>query len=84
MKNKINFKKYLITTFIISIILGIIFVYLNIYEYNVYKQNFNNKVALIISKVKDKYPDINNNDIVEIYKKRWGIETMYYSLFMIR
>lgn len=70
MKNKINFKKYLIGTFIISIILGIIFVYLNIYEYNVYKQNFNNKVALIISKVKDKYPLVDNNDIMEILNNK--------------
>ena len=70
MKNKINFKKYLIETFIISIILSTIFVFLNIYEYNVYKQNFNNKVALIISKVKEKYPDIDNNDIVEILNNK--------------
>ena len=70
MKNKINFKKYLLETFIISIILGIVFVFLNMYEYNVYKQNFNNKVALIISKVKDKYPDIDNNDIVEILNNK--------------
>ncbi len=70
MKNKINFKKYLIVTFIISIILSTIFVFLNIYEYNVYKQNFNNKVALIISKVKDKYPFIDNNDIVEILNNK--------------
>ena len=70
MKNKINFKKYLIETFIISIILSAIFVFLNIYEYNVYKQNFNNKVALIISKVKDKYPDINNSDIMEILNNK--------------
>ena len=70
MKNKINFKKYLITTFIISIILSTIFVFLNIYEYNVYKQNFNNKVALIISKVKDKYSDIDNNDIMEILNNK--------------
>ncbi len=70
MKNKINFKKYLIETFIISIILSIIFAFLNIYEYNVYKQNFNNKVALIISKVKEKYPDIDNNDIVEILNNK--------------
>lgn len=70
MKNKINFKKYLIETFIISIILSIIFAFLNIYEYNVYKQNFNNKVALIISKVKEKYPLVDNNDIVEILNNK--------------
>ena len=70
MKNKINFKKYLLETFIISIILGIVFVFLNMYEYNVYKQNFNNKVALIISKVKEKYPLVDNNDIVEILNNK--------------
>ena len=77
MKNKINFKKYLITTFIISIILSTIFVFLNIYEYNVYKQNFNNKVALIISKVKDKYPDIDNNDIMEILNNKEKINDLF-------
>ena len=77
MKNKINFKKYLITTFIISIILSTIFVFLNIYEYNVYKQNFNNKVALIISKVKDKYPLIDNNDIVEILNNKEGVNDLF-------
>ena len=70
MKNKINFKKYLIETFIISIILSIIFAFLNIYEYNVYKQHFNNKIALIISKVKEKYPLVDNNDIVEILNNK--------------
>ncbi len=70
MKNKINFKKYLIETFIISIILSTIFIFINIYEYNVYKQNFNNKVSLIISKVKDKYPLVDNNDIMEILNNK--------------
>lgn len=77
MKNKINFKKYLLETFIISVILSIVFVFLNIYEYNVYKQNFNNKVALIISKVKDKYPLIDNNDIVEILNNKEKINDLF-------
>ena len=77
MKNKINFKKYLIVTFIISIILGIIFIFLNMYEYNVYKQNFNNKVALIISKVKDKYPLVDNNDIMEILNNKEKINDLF-------
>ena len=77
MKNKINFKKYLIVTFIISIILGIIFIFLNMYEYNVYKQNFNNKVALIISKVKDKYPLVDNNDIMEILNNKERVNDLF-------
>ena len=66
MKNKIHLKKYLIATFIISIFLLSIFLLINIYEYNTYTDNFNNKIDLIVAKVKEKYPDIDNTDIMEI------------------
>ncbi len=66
MKNKIHLKKYLIVTFIISIFLLSIFLLINIYEYNTYTDNFNNKIDLIVAKVKEKYPDIDNTDIMEI------------------
>ncbi len=66
MKNKIHLKKYLIVTFIISIFLLSIFLLINIYEYNTYTDNFNNKIDLIVAKVKEKYPDIDNTEIMEI------------------
>lgn len=66
MKNKIRLKKYLIVTFIVSICLLSLFLVINTYEYNIYTNNFNNKIDLIVAKVKEDYPDISDTDIMEI------------------
>ena len=66
MKNKIKLKKYLTKTIIISIILIIIFLLINIYEYNIYTQNFNTKIIQIINALQEKYPELTENEIVEI------------------
>ena len=52
MKNNL---KYIIL-FLISVIL---FIVLNKYQYNTYKVNFNNKLNVIIEKVIEKNPNIN-------------------------
>ena len=66
MKNKIRLKQYIISTLIVSICLFVLFLALNIYEYNIYTKNFNNKIGAIINIIKDKYPEITNKEIVEI------------------
>ncbi len=66
MKNKIRLKKYIISTFIVSICLFVLFLALNIYEYKTYTNNFNNKIGAIISLIKDKYPEITEKEIAEI------------------
>ena len=66
MKNKIRLKKYIISTFIAAICLFVLFLSINIYEYKVYTKNFNNKIAAIISSVKNKYPDISDDEIIKI------------------
>ena len=66
MKNKIRLKKYIISTFIVSICLFVLFLALNIYEYKTYTNNFNNKIGAIISVIKDKYPEITDKEIAEI------------------
>ena len=66
MKNKIKLKKYLTKTIIISIILIIIFILINIYEYNIYTKNFNTKIIQIINALQEKYPELTENEIVEI------------------
>ena len=65
MANKIKFKKYIIYTLMISIILISLFVILNMYEYQIYTQNFNNKIMALVTKIKEK-TDISQNEIVEI------------------
>ena len=66
MKNKIRLKQYIISTFIVSICLFVLFLALNIYEYKTYTNNFNNKIGAIISVIKDKYPEITDKEIAEI------------------
>ena len=66
MKNKINLKKYIISTLIVSIFLCLLFLILNIYEYRTYTKNFNNKISTIVSAIKDKYPNVTEKDIIQI------------------
>jgi len=66
MKNKIRLKQYIISTFIVSICLFVLFLALNIYEYKTYTNNFNNKIGAIINVIKDKYPEITDKEIITI------------------
>lgn len=70
MENKLKLKKCLICIFVISICLLGLFLIINIYEYNVYTKNFNSKIELIVSKVEEKYPDISENEIMEILNNK--------------
>ena len=66
MKNKIELKKYLKITVIISICILSLFLVIRIYEYKIYTNNFNNKLDMIISKIKEEYPNITDTDIMNI------------------
>ena len=65
MKNK-TIKKYILSLIILLILnISLIFI-LNRYEYKTYTKNYNDKINSIISSIKDKYPDIEESDIIEI------------------
>ena len=64
--NKVQLKKYLLSSLIIVLNLLVIFLVINIYEYHVYTLNFNNKVSKIVTKIEEKYPDISENEIMDI------------------
>lgn len=66
MKNKIELKKYIVSTLIVFICLFILFLFLNIYEYKTYTKNFNNKISAIINVIKKDYPKITDKEIIEI------------------
>ena len=66
MKNKIWLKKCLVSISIISIFFISLFLMLNIYEYKKYTNNFNNKLDSIIGLVKERYPEISNDEIMQI------------------
>lgn len=65
MKNK-TIKKYILSLIILLIFnVSLIFI-LNRYEYKMYTKNYNDKINSIISNIKNKYPDIEESDIIEI------------------
>ena len=66
MKNKIEFRKYLKITVIVSICILSLFLVIRVYEYKTYTNNFNNKLDMIISKIKEEYPNITNTEIMNI------------------
>jgi len=70
MKNKIKLKKYIVYTFLFSVIIVLFFLLLNAYEYHAYTKNFNDKLASILTKVKDKYPNVTENEIMEIINSK--------------
>lgn len=65
MKNK-TIKKYILSLIILLILnISLIFI-LNRYEYKMYTKNYNDKINSIISNIKNKYPNIEKSDIIEI------------------
>ena len=66
MKNKVELKKYLFKVLFFSICLLALFLIINIYEYQVYTKNFNSKICSIVDTVQNKYPNINEKEIIEI------------------
>lgn len=82
MKNKIKLKKYLICAFIISLCLISIFLIVNIYEYKTYTKNFNNKISAIALKLKEEYPNISENEILELLNSK-DIDTSIFEKYSI-
>ena len=66
MSNKIEFKKSIIISLIITIIFSIFMAIINIYEYKEYTKNFNKNIASIIDIIQSKYPEISTDEIIGI------------------
>lgn len=66
MSNKIEFKKSIIISLVITIIFSIFMAIINIYEYKEYTKNFNKNIASIIDVIQSKYPEISTDEIIGI------------------
>lgn len=66
MKNKYKLKSYIIKTLVASILIIIISIILNQYEYQKYIINYNNRLNNIISTLKEEYPNISDKEIASI------------------
>ena len=66
MKNKLELKKMIIASIILIFVFIIIFVGVLYKQYEEYTYNFNQKVSAIFSKIIEKYPEVNKNDLMKI------------------
>jgi signal transduction histidine kinase len=66
MKNKVKLKKFLIQYLIVLLVLLNTFLVINIYEYKTITDNFNQKIAAIISSLEEQSPNLTENEIMEI------------------
>lgn len=75
MKNRF---KLLINVFIIIIIYILLSSFILIYQNKKYEKNYNESIGMIVSYVKEKYPSINQNDIISILNNKQEAD---YSIF---
>ena len=66
MKNKIELKKTLIYILCTIILATLIFSGIYYYQYRQYTNNFNNKIATIVTKLGQEYPELTQSEILEI------------------
>lgn len=65
MKNRIYLKRYLIYSLGLVVVFLILFWVISYKEYNLYKVNFNYRINALLEKVKNKYPDVTLDELVE-------------------
>lgn len=66
MKNKIQLKKAIIFSLLIIVFFNIVFGIYSFYQYRVYNTNLNKNIASIVTKIGEKYPNVDRNEIVDI------------------
>ena len=81
MKNKIKLKRLLKVIVILLFISTCFFIGLTRYEYHVYTLNFNRKIDNIIIKVREKYPNVTKDEIMDIVNDSLDDNSNLESLF---
>ena len=92
LENKVHLKKFLLMSLIpiiVFLIIGNIFFF---YQYQSYIQNYNSKIAVIVSLVEEEYPNIDMNELSSILNSddkvsedifsRYGIDVQKESIIM--
>ena len=66
MKNKVKLKRLIFKVLIFTICSIGLFLTINIYKQHIFTKNYNQKIVQIISKVKEEYPDFDENKLMVI------------------
>ncbi len=83
MKNKIELKKTIIYILFAIILAIIIFSGIYYYQYRQYTNNFNNKIAMIVTELIEEYPELTKSEIIEIINKGEEINEELFSTYGI-
>ena len=73
LENKVHFKKFLfisILPIIIFFLIGNLFFF---YQYHVYTQNYNNKIASFLTLIEKEYPTIDRNELISILNREENV-----------
>ena len=68
MKNKERFKRYILSFIGVIISFFIVFIIISRLEYQGYRKNFNYKVNAMIEVIRNKYPDVSTEEVMELLK----------------
>lgn len=80
MKNSYFYKKYMILSLSLVIIIMSLFTYFNIRTYEKYQYNYNKKLASFIKMVKTEYPAISERDIVNALNSKSAEDLIRYGI----
>lgn len=89
MKNRYEYKKNMLLCLIIALFIPLVVVIINSIEYKKYTKNFNIELAKILVNVKENYPDIDDEEVIdailddnynEDYLKKYSIDLNNKSL----
>ena len=75
MKNKIEFKKTMLLSCIVIIVVSAIFQFYLLYQCKVYTGNFKKKIGMIVTNVQNQYPNIDKNELIQILNNQENVET---------
>ena len=83
MKNKVELKKYIKLSFIFILFFILFSFFLTIIQYHIYTVNFNNKINSFVVSIKEKYPDISDNEIITIFNNTDNDTSNFFSKYGI-
>lgn len=66
MNNKIRLKKYIVLMAALAVALLAGSIFLNVFEYRRYTENYNKKLVLLIAVVQEKYPEVTEEEIIKL------------------
>lgn len=83
MKNKMKLKRTLVYILCVAIISIIVTLCICYYQYRAYTNNFNNKITQVINSLIKKYPDVSENEIIEILNSENNTDVSLFNKYGI-